>query len=302
MKSARSGVDTISNLPCNILDGILGCLPLKDAVKTSILSKDWRYKWVTRQELAFDYHLFRSLTHEQEANTIIYQVLLLHKGPILNFILSGSNLISFPDIDHWIVSLSKKNVQEFTLQIFSRNRYHLPSHLFTFKQLRHLELGMCLFHPPPGFKGFEKLINLDLKDVTFVPAVLKNLISRSPLLERLRLCWCTNFDTLEIDAVNLKCFDFRGASKSICFKNAPMLRKANVYLTSPASADASPVCSNLTKFFCYMPRLMELDIGGFLLKVMSICGISYYSLAKFGTYYNQMMHLICIFNNFFTCF
>ncbi|KAK6804433.1 hypothetical protein RDI58_002217 [Solanum bulbocastanum] len=40
--ACTSGVDTISNLPCNVLDAVLGCLPWKDAVKTSILSKDWR--------------------------------------------------------------------------------------------------------------------------------------------------------------------------------------------------------------------------------------------------------------------
>lgn len=274
MSSARrSGVDTISNLPVNILDGILGCLPLKDAVKTSILSRDWRYKWVTRQELEFDYHFFRSFAHDQEAKTIIYQVLLLHKGPILKFSLGGSYLIKCSDIDHWILSLSKKNVQEFTLHICSHNRYHLPSHFFTFKQLKHLKVDQCFFHPPPGFKGFENLINLDLQQVTFVPAILNNLISKCPLLETLRLNGCTNFDTLEIDAVNLKCFYFEGTSKSICFKNAPMLKKLTVCLKSSVSRNASPVCSNLTRFFGYMPCLMELDISGFLLEYLTMGGL-----------------------------
>ena len=57
--ASTSGVDTISNLPCNVLDVILGCLPWKDAVKTSILSKDWRYKWVTRQELDFNDEFYK---------------------------------------------------------------------------------------------------------------------------------------------------------------------------------------------------------------------------------------------------
>lgn len=182
-------------------------------------------------------------------------------------------MIRYPDIDHWILFLSKKNVQEFTLRGSYRNRYHLPSHLFTFRNLRHLKVDFCLFHPPPGFKGFEKLIILDLHDVTFVPAILKNLISRCPLLERLTLERCTNFDTFEIDAANLKCFDFKGTSKSICFKNTPMLKKATVCLNSPISTDASPVCSNLTKFFSYMPCLMELDIGGYLLEYLKMGGL-----------------------------
>ncbi|XP_006355223.1 F-box/FBD/LRR-repeat protein At1g13570-like [Solanum tuberosum] len=271
--ATRSSVDTISDLPCNVLDGILGCLPLKDAVKTSILSRDWRYKWVTRQELEFDYQFFVTYACNQ-ATAIIYQVLLLHKGPILKFSLGGSNLTIYPDIDHWILFLSKKNVQEFTLCGNSlNNRYHLPSHFFTFHHLRHLKVDRCSFHPPPGFKGFEKLINLDLHFATFDPAILGNLIFRCPLLERLTLRWCTNFDTLEIDAPNLKCFDFRGNSKSICFKNAPMLEKLIVHLNSRVSMVASPVCSNITKFFCHMPCLMQLDISGHLLEYLTMGGL-----------------------------
>lgn len=71
--------DTISNLPCNVLDEILGSLSLKDAVKTSILSKDWRYKWLTRAELYFSDEFFMTFDDNQEAKTIIHQVLQLHR-------------------------------------------------------------------------------------------------------------------------------------------------------------------------------------------------------------------------------
>jgi len=73
MNAWTYGVDTISNLPCNVLDGILGCLPWKDAVKTNILSKDWRYKWVTRQQLDFNDEFFESFKQDEEAKRIIYQ-------------------------------------------------------------------------------------------------------------------------------------------------------------------------------------------------------------------------------------
>ncbi|XP_009594964.1 F-box/FBD/LRR-repeat protein At1g13570-like [Nicotiana tomentosiformis] len=275
MRSAsRSGVVTISNLPCNVVDGILGCLPLKDAVKTSILSKDWRYKWVTRQELDFSDEFFKSFKEKQEAKAIIYQVLLLHRGPILKFKLGGRNLKSCPDIDHWILFLSKKNIQEFTLYMWSDNKYYLPSHLFTFQELRYLEVSECLFHPPPGFEGFEKLISLDLQHVTFVPATFKDFILKCPSLERLMLRWCTDFDTLEIDAPTLKFFDFTGESKSICFKNAPMLENVSVYLSvSRVLPYPSHVCSNLTKFFHYMPSLKELDLCNSTLEYLIMGGV-----------------------------
>ncbi|PHU28975.1 hypothetical protein BC332_01068 [Capsicum chinense] len=157
--------DTISNLPCNVLDGILGCLPLKDAVRTSILSKDWRYKWVTRAELDFSGQFLTSFNNSEEAKTIIYQVLRLHQEPLPKFTLYGLNLRNCPNINHWIQFLSEKNVQELTIHIFSCRKYRLPTQLFTFKQLRHLYLDMCFFHPPPNFKGFAKLINLNLERV-----------------------------------------------------------------------------------------------------------------------------------------
>ncbi|WMV41979.1 hypothetical protein MTR67_035364 [Solanum verrucosum] len=198
MKSA-----TISNLPCNVLDKILGSLPLKDAVKTSILSKDWRYKWVTRAELDFCSEFFTSFNNNQEAKKIIYQVLRLHQGPILKFTLQHPNLICYRDIYNWMLFLSKKNVQELTLQIFTGNKYHLPSYLFTFQQLRHLDLDMCFFHPPPDFKGFAKFISINLQHVIFDPTIFKNLITKCPLLESFMLTRCTAFDVLEIDAPNL---------------------------------------------------------------------------------------------------
>lgn len=104
----------------------------------------------------------------------------------------------------------------------------------------------------------------------FFQTVLRNLISQCPFLEILKLNYCTNFDTLEIDAANLKCFEFRGKSKSICFKNAPMLKEVTIWLDSQVSTDLSPVCSNLINFFYYMTCLMELDIRGVSLKVMDI--------------------------------
>uniref|UniRef100_M1BA53 F-box domain-containing protein n=1 Tax=Solanum tuberosum TaxID=4113 RepID=M1BA53_SOLTU len=38
-----SGADRISSLPCDLLQKILGCLSLDDAVRTSVLSTKWSY-------------------------------------------------------------------------------------------------------------------------------------------------------------------------------------------------------------------------------------------------------------------
>ncbi|XP_059277621.1 F-box/FBD/LRR-repeat protein At1g13570-like [Lycium ferocissimum] len=71
MSSASPAEDRISRLPCDILEKILGCLPLRDAIRTSVLSKQWSYKWVVRSELAFD----KANVHRGLLKTIIYQYL-----------------------------------------------------------------------------------------------------------------------------------------------------------------------------------------------------------------------------------
>ncbi|KAK4364828.1 hypothetical protein RND71_016186 [Anisodus tanguticus] len=150
MRNARSsGVDMISNLPCNILENILGCLDLRNAMRTSFLSKDWRYKWVRRPKLEF----------------------------------------AFGD-----------------------------------------------------------------------------LISKCPLHERLRLIVCIDFDHLEIDAANLRCFYFIGVVKSIFFKNTPKIEQVTVDFSSRDLADEFPVCSNLVKFFHHMPNLQQLNLDGWVLQ------------------------------------
>ncbi|XVF43337.1 hypothetical protein PTKIN_Ptkin02bG0032500 [Pterospermum kingtungense] len=46
--------DKISNLPDNITEQILGRMPIRDAVRTSVLSTNWRDKWTTLSDLVFD--------------------------------------------------------------------------------------------------------------------------------------------------------------------------------------------------------------------------------------------------------
>ncbi|KAM3357956.1 hypothetical protein P3S68_020887 [Capsicum galapagoense] len=48
------GEDRISELPANVIDRILELLPVKDAAKTSILSKNWRYNWAMLSNLQLD--------------------------------------------------------------------------------------------------------------------------------------------------------------------------------------------------------------------------------------------------------
>ncbi|MFS8029610.1 putative F-box domain, leucine-rich repeat domain superfamily, F-box-like domain superfamily [Helianthus anomalus] len=46
-------VDRITTLPRAIVETILCLLPIKEAARTSVLSREWRYKWTIIPKLAF---------------------------------------------------------------------------------------------------------------------------------------------------------------------------------------------------------------------------------------------------------
>ncbi|MFS7949310.1 putative F-box domain, leucine-rich repeat domain superfamily, F-box-like domain superfamily [Helianthus anomalus] len=48
-------------MPDNVVTNILDRLPLQDAVRTSILSRNWRFKWTTISQIVFDKNFFEYL-------------------------------------------------------------------------------------------------------------------------------------------------------------------------------------------------------------------------------------------------
>ncbi|KAL0322965.1 UNVERIFIED_CONTAM: FBD-associated F-box protein [Sesamum angustifolium] len=196
--------DRISNLPCDIIDNILTYLPLREVVRTSILSREWRYKWVTMPYLVFDEIFQQSLREKYSIESIIYQILLLHEGPIIKFILKDVDFEFYPAIDHWLHFLSNHHVEELALWSPFSDQL-MPYHLFTFDHLRHLYLAHVFIRLPHAFKGFNKLLRLDLVNVVIAPAEFKMLISKCPMLEYMDVKDLYNdLGKLEIDAPNLK--------------------------------------------------------------------------------------------------
>ncbi|XP_055815189.1 F-box/FBD/LRR-repeat protein At1g13570-like [Solanum dulcamara] len=225
--------DVFNYLPDNVTDVILMHLPCKDAVRTSILSKKWRYHWCRLTELRLDESLWKTkkdlLNPTVKFTKTIYQLLTLHEGPITKFTLDVVHLESCPGINNFICFLSRNDIQHLVLHLPHSNIYKLPSALFTCSQLRHLNLHNCSIHHPPAFQGFDKLISLELCEVTISSELLESLISHCPLLEQLVLDIADNSDTIEINAPMLSLFNFSGNISSICLKNnVPCLVKASL--------------------------------------------------------------------------
>ncbi|XP_016452021.1 F-box/FBD/LRR-repeat protein At1g13570-like isoform X2 [Nicotiana tabacum] len=193
-----------TNLPENVINAILMRLPLRDAVRTSILSKQWRYKWCRLPQLTLDDKIWKTtnnlLSPSIKFTNIMYNILTLHSGPITKFTLSMSELKKYPKIDSLIYFLSRNGIEHLVVQFSEWNLYKLPSSFFTCSQLRHLTLQNCLICPPPAFKGFNMLISLELCHVSVSSISLESLISSSPYLENLVLKISDTLSHIQIKA------------------------------------------------------------------------------------------------------
>ncbi|KAM5549759.1 hypothetical protein ABKV19_000927 [Rosa sericea] len=267
-------LDRISSLPDDVTEKILARLPLKEAVRTSILSRKWRYKSDMLQDLVFDKNCVSTLSHPTFSFVnIVDHVLLLHKGPICKFKLSFRGKLATSDIDRWIFHLSRNPViKEMILDNFEGDIYNIPSCLFSFQDIVHLELYRCLLNPPFIFKGFGSLKSLDIWSVTLAQDMFENLIGCSPLLEILKLQGCDGFTNLKIDAPKLRFICITGIYVEFNLVDSSNLVDASFDLQ--VIVDQRGNCSsfgNLLKFFDHqLPHIRRLTIKRNFLKYLSI--------------------------------
>ncbi|PON47694.1 F-box domain containing protein [Trema orientale] len=268
--------DLISDLPQSIIESILTRLPIRDAVRTSILSSKWRYKWASITRLVFDEKCVtlcndRDLV-EKSLIDFITRALFLHKGPIHKFQLSTTYLQSCPDIDQWILFLSRNDIKELVLKLGEGEWFRVPACLFYCKRLTRLDLFRCELDPPLTFKGFLCLKSLTLHQVLVAPDVIESLISGCLLLENLSISY---FDSLALNvkAPNLKFLFLEGEFKDISLENTPLLVAMSVamYMTEDIAEhfEQSSSC-NFVKFLGGVPRLERLIGHIYFTKYLSI--------------------------------
>lgn len=267
--------DRISCLPGHVIDQILSHMSIREAVRTSVLSSKWRYKWSALPNLVFDNQCVSVASQDpsvfkNKLLRIIDHVLLLHSGSINKFKLSHRDLIGVTDIDRWALHLSRRSIKEFVLEIWKGQRYKIPSCLFSCQSLHHLELFNCWLKPPSTFQGFRNLRSLDLQHVTLTQDAFENLRSSCPLLERLTLMNFDGFAHLNIHAPMLQFFDIGGKFEDINFENTFQLAVVSIGLYLNFESHQSRLhgrSSNLVKFFAHLPHIQRLEIQSYFLKV-----------------------------------
>nr|GMD29525.1 F-box/FBD/LRR-repeat protein At1g13570-like [Ipomoea batatas] len=217
--------DLISELPVEVKDRILECLPTLDAARTALLSTHWRDAWLRLGRLVFDSNFFNSVLtikgyrdDQVPFVKIITYILLQRVRPVKKFSLYIKDLILFDnklersDLDQWYLFLSRNGVEElYVSHDFDwEPHYKLPFCIVlcpTIKQLKIVRMGFDFpINAPPNFPCFRSL--------AFFCVVFNDnangIVSTLPNLEKLDFDHCQGICNFKINAPKLESLSITG--------------------------------------------------------------------------------------------
>ncbi|XP_031103044.1 F-box/FBD/LRR-repeat protein At1g13570-like isoform X2 [Ipomoea triloba] len=207
--------DLISELPLEVKDRILECLPTREAARTALLSRHWNDVWLQHGRLVFDWEFLQSLQQCEDDEgrnlvKIMNDILFFRAGPIKKFtlqILCDEPKPQQSKFDRWCLFLSRNGVEELNLSIESYNEsYKLPFCLLyckTIKQLIVQELSIDL--PVNDCGIFSNVTSLAFLYVNFKRSD-NGIASRIsiPKLEKLAFELCCGINKFEISPPKLE--------------------------------------------------------------------------------------------------
>ncbi|CAN1332850.1 F-box/FBD/LRR-repeat protein At1g13570 [Linum perenne] len=255
--SSSISVAGISKLPADVISLILTFLPIKESVRTSILSKQWRHLWRSVPQLVFDEHFADYDSESKIMNSInkamlkVYQALLLHDGPLNKFELAIPEMYCCPQLYQLILYLSTISVKELCLRFVQHTS--LPSSLFSVPNLNSLKLHGFFFEEPTWSVGFSKLTLLELKDVLLPTSFFNDFLPKCPILEELRVFDCSVDQDPVFVTSSVKVLLFHSYRWTIRFVYTPHLSVLSVVEPSRKS--------DIVSQFGSLPALEQLNLG-----------------------------------------
>ncbi|KAF7848178.1 hypothetical protein BT93_L2221 [Corymbia citriodora subsp. variegata] len=197
--------NSINDLPEAILEHILSFVPIEDAVRTCVLSKNWRYLWTSYPNLELVEWAFSG--REQFTNFVDRVLVLQSSSRIKRLVLSCRDLGDASRVNLWVSTAVKRNVEDFTVHLsIIPGNFILPHCLFSSATLTRLNLCILGALKLPCRIWFPNLKVLHLEYITFVDKRSTEQLLSSPVLEELTLRYCTwdNLETLTIRTPMLK--------------------------------------------------------------------------------------------------
>ncbi|XP_047043697.1 F-box/FBD/LRR-repeat protein At1g13570-like [Lolium rigidum] len=271
--------DIITNLPEALKDKIMCCLPIKEAVRTYLLSRNWRYTWASMTELVFrrsDFASGNGNTKDDACRFLKFtdMFLSLHNGPILKFGLNtlGTEMLSTGGhIYRWMLMLSRNGIKEIRLRTSKYNTYRIPSCFFSCDGLECVYLRACTLTSsqlPPLSKGFKQLHILHLEYISVQGNSLEDLVTSCPNLEKLHLLKLISMNHINIHSTKLKILTIEGQFQHLNL-HTPYLISATIKLIlQPDLNDASTArCNfNLSQFIGSLSDAENITLHGRILE------------------------------------
>ncbi|KAK1412160.1 hypothetical protein QVD17_33173 [Tagetes erecta] len=207
MSSVSEDVDRLTTLPDEVLSHILSLMPTRFAVKTSVLSKRWRYSWTLVPNLVFDDT--RRAYDLDSLTKFVDHALKFHKSSQVKLFRLNFSVIWVrrSSVLSWIDEAIKLNVQELDVRVIM---LEFPLSMLTCKTLTKLRLRCRNYeHSVWTFPCSVNLPCLKTLDIAVSSNPFSNafkLIHGCPVLENLSLevAWRNNKEDYIFNVPTLK--------------------------------------------------------------------------------------------------
>ncbi|KAL3511214.1 hypothetical protein ACH5RR_030615 [Cinchona calisaya] len=250
-RSSSSGKDRISELPDEILASIVSLLTMKEAGRTSVVSRRWIEIWkFYNGDLDFDGSSTLA-RYAREGNmggagiawyrSWVDQVLNSHKGLEIEKFKDryGLEKRHKDDIDRWITFAMGKNIKELDLNLYSfsggyyEHAYSFPSSLLSPLAVSNLNnlTRLCLASvdiTEEGIAYFLANCSSLQKLIVRCAMSLVNLKINSHSLRFLEVSQCRALNSIEISARELHSFKYWGRQVSIGYNDVPSLKHVSL--------------------------------------------------------------------------
>ncbi|TVU38005.1 hypothetical protein EJB05_11352, partial [Eragrostis curvula] len=313
----------LENLPEDLLGTILSKLPQNEVVKTSILSKKWRYLWAVCPKLRFDGvtmcgDMFRGQQCTQKFIANVNAVLQQYQGKVVEelAIKFGFDSMLVDHLNSWVSFAVTSSTKFLAFDLIPAgykqcdDRYVFPFELLdseSLSRLQHIQLSFVCLRPPNHFRGFPNLKKLDLHAVRANGKDLQAMLSNCCSLEWLSLVRCLLDDELkvdhplpcllylsvancrvhkiELDSVKLATFVYEGLMVPIDLSKSSKLDKVDVHFFSTTLKHV------ITTFPIALPNMQNMTLRAYFKSPQIPCFIE--NPCKFS----QLRHL-CLVSSF----
>ncbi|KAK4716022.1 hypothetical protein R3W88_014360 [Solanum pinnatisectum] len=195
-------LDEINKLPESLLVQIISLLPIKDAFKTSLVSKKWQHLWTCTDNVVLLCN--KHSEAENFVSFVDYAFAQRSSSKIRKFYLDFWSIARYSfNVKQWLTYVIENQVEDIKLESVFSDMYTLPQVLYTCSSLRTLSLSDCAFDLRAVI-SWKSLKKLKLEHVKLYNEVIVKLLSGCPALESLELSLFHSFRRLEINNPNLK--------------------------------------------------------------------------------------------------